>query len=487
MPPAVTEAPAGLLRLRATEGFRAPAARVADLPGPPAVPLLGNAHQLPAGTVHACLEQWAREYGPMYRFRAGAQSIVVLSDPILIGEILRHRPEGFMRGARLTAVIDEIGLAGVFTAEGDRWRRHRKLVMRALTPEAVRHFFPIIRTVTQRLLERWRALTAAGGSVEVSRDLKRYAIDVTTWLSMGVDVDTLNQDDHPLQGDVELLFETLGRRFLKPFPYWRWVRLPADRRADEAVARLNATIDDLIARARARMAADPALAARPSNILEALIAARDEPGSEFDDDDVRGNVGTMLFAGEDTAANAMAWLLMLLAGAPHEAAQAAREVDPVLAGEDLIGAFADLAALEYVEACAVESMRLRPIAPQNGATARQPADLAGLRIDPGQTLIMLTRPTGLDAARFPDPMVFRPERWLGEAAASADDTRRTLFPFGAGPRYCPGRYLAMVEIKMVVAMVLGNFRIAPDPAARVDEHFTFTMGPSSLPLRFTPR
>ena len=62
-----------------------------------------------------------------------------------------------------------------------------------------------------------------------------------------------------------------------------------------------------------------------------------------------------------------------------------------------------------------------------------------------------------------------------------------LFPFGGGPRYCPGRYLAMVEIKMVVAMAIGNFRIALDPAVPIAEHFTFTMGPSSLPLRFTAR
>jgi cytochrome P450 len=478
---------AGLLRLRASEGVVAPATRVDALPGPPAVPLLGNAHQLPAGAVHACLEQWAREYGPMYRFRAGSQSIVVLSDPVLIGEILRHRPGGFMRGARLAAAIDEIGLAGVFTAEGDRWRRHRKLVMRALTPEAVRHFFPIIREVTGRLLARWRAAAASGRAVDVARDLKRYSIDVTTWLAMGVDVDTLNHDDNPLQNDVEFLFETLGRRFLKPFPYWRWIRLPADRRADEAVARLNATVDDLIARARARMVADPALAARPGNILEALIAARDEPGSEFDDDDVRGNVATMLFAGEDTTANAMAWLLMLLADAPGPAARVREEVDTVLAGEEQVGAFAELAGLGYLEAAAVESMRLRPIAPQNGATARQPTDLAGLRVDAGQVLIMLSRPSALDAARFPDPLVFRPERWLGDDAESADDTRRVLFPFGGGPRYCPGRYLAMVEIKMVVAMAIGNFRIALDPGARIAEHFTFTMGPSSLPLRFTAR
>jgi cytochrome P450 len=478
---------AGLLRLRGSEGFVAPARRVDALPGPPAMPLLGNAHQLPAGAVHACLEQWCREYGPMYRFRAGSQSIVVLSDPVLIGEILRHRPGGFMRGARLSAAIDEIGLSGVFTAEGDRWRRHRKLVMRALTPEAVRHFFPIIRTVTGRLLARWRAAAVSARSVDVARDLKRYSIDVTTWLAMGVDVDTLNHDDNPLQNDVELLFETLGRRFLKPFPYWRWIRLPADRRADEAVARLNATVDDLIARARARMAADPALVARPGNILEALIAARDEPGSEFTDDDVRGNVATMLFAGEDTTANAMAWLLMLLADASEPSARVRREVDTVLAGEEQVGAFADLAGLGYLEAAAVESMRLRPIAPQNGATARQPADLAGLRVEPGQVLIMLSRPSALDATRFADPLAFRPERWLGDGAESADDTRRVLFPFGGGPRYCPGRYLAMVEIKMVVAMALGNFRIALDPDARIAEHFTFTMGPSSLPLRFAAR
>ena len=323
--------------------------------------------------------------------------------------------------------------------------------------------------------------------MEVGRDLKCYSIDVTTWLSMGVDVDTLNLADDPLQQDVEFLFETLGRRFLKPFPYWRYVRLPADRRADAAVARLNRTVDDLIAQARARMAADPALAVRPGNILEALLVARDEPGSEFTDEDVRGNVATMLFAGEDTTANAMAWLLMLLADTPGPAARVVEEIDTVLAGESLVPEFGLLARLPWLEAAAVESMRLRPIAPQNGATARVPVDLGGLRIPAGQTLIMLSRPTALDAARFEDPLSFRPERWLGDQSEGADDPRRAIFPFGGGPRYCPGRYLAMVEIKMVVAMALGNFRLAIDPAARIEEHFTFTMGPSSLPLRFTAR
>jgi cytochrome P450 len=477
-----------VLRLQGTDGFVAPAASVDELPGPRPLPVLGNAHRLKPGAAHSTLEQWAREYGPMYRFKVGSRSIVVLSDPVLMGEILRHRPDHFGRGARLARAIDEIGLAGVFSAEGDRWRRQRRLVMRALTPEAVRHFFPIIGTVTERLRARWLEAARAGRPADVLRDLKRYSIDVTTWLAMGVDVNTLVNEDNPLQSDVEFMFETIGRRFLKPIPYWRWIKLPADRRADEVVRRLGETVSDLIRRARERLDADPALRAKPSNILEALLVARDEPGSEFTDDDVRGNVATMLFAGEDTTANAMAWLLMLLARSPEHAGRVTAEADRVLGGEPVLGRFAELQRLEYLEAAATESMRLRPIAPQNGATALAEADLAGLRVSKGQLLIMLSRPSALDAHNFPDPDAYRPERWLGENAESADDTRRRIFPFGGGPRYCPGRYLAMVEIKMVASMAFAGFRVslADDPDS-IEEHFTFTMGPARLPMRFAER
>jgi len=487
-PTVESESGASVLRLRGSEGFVAPATSVDALPGPRALPVLGNAHRLEPGAAHATLEQWAREYGPMYRFKVGSRPVVVLSDPVLMGEILRHRPAHFARGARLAQAIDEVGLSGVFSAEGERWRRQRKLVMRALTPEAVRHFFPVIRTVTERLHARWRDAAREGSTVDVLRDLKRYSIDVTTWLSMGVDVDTLNHDDNPLQSDVEFMFETLGRRFMKPIRYWRWIKLPADRRADEVIRRLAATVNELIAKARARMDADPGLRAKPSNILEALLAARDEPGSEFTDDDVRGNVATMLFAGEDTTANAMAWLLWLMARSPEHAAKVAAEADAVLGGAPVLDDFARLQRLEYLEAAATESMRLKPIAPQNGATALAEIDLAGLRVSRGQLLIMLSRPSALDEKGFPEPLAYRPERWLGENAESADDTRRRIFPFGGGPRYCPGRYLAMVEIKMVVSMALAGFDVSLDAQPdSIDEHFTFTMGPSKLPMRFAAR
>src|SRR4051812_22419259 len=113
-----------------------------DLPGPKGVPLLGNVFQIDSMQFHVTLENWVREFGPMYRFQAGPRKIMVVSDPILIGTLLRDRPDTMRRTFRSARAFQELGTTGVFNAEGEEWRRQRKLVMRALTPEVIRNFFP---------------------------------------------------------------------------------------------------------------------------------------------------------------------------------------------------------------------------------------------------------------------------------------------------------------------------------------------------------
>jgi len=94
---------------------------------------------------------------------------------------------------------------------------------------------------------------------------------------------------------------------------------------------------------------------------------------------------------------------------------------------------------------------------------------------------------GLDAARFSEPQVFNPRRWLDADGQVGDSgPRRAVIPFGAGPRFCPGRYLAMLEAKMALATTLNGFDLA-DTGERVDEVMSFTMHPSNLRLKMTPR
>ena len=97
-----------------------------DLPGPRGLPFLGNIHQLDLTKLHLILERWAAQYGPVYLFRKGTARAVVLSDPKWCDQVLRARPETFTRDSGIAPVASEMGLDGVFSAEGDAWRPQRR-------------------------------------------------------------------------------------------------------------------------------------------------------------------------------------------------------------------------------------------------------------------------------------------------------------------------------------------------------------------------
>ena len=476
------------LRLQGRGSFVAAARRVADLPGPRGWPIVGNTPQLKAGAPHASLEAWALRYGPLFRLHFGPYRAVGVAEPGLIEQLLRNRPEALRRSPRVSQLIEETGLSGVFSAEGEAWRRQRRLVMRALTPEVVRECFPTIATVTQRLCARWHAAVDRGGQPDVLRDLKCYSVDVTTWMTLGLDLDTLRHDSAGLQDDIDLWFRAIGRRLPLPLPYWRVFKLPFDRRADAALQRLKALIDRIIADTRQQMQHQPALRLRPRNIVQALVVARDQPDSGFSDEDVRGNVAVMLLAGEDTTANTLAWLLAHLAQAPQACTVARAEAREVLAGRPVLGDFADLDRLPQLEAATLESMRLKPIAPLIALQAQVDLDLAGLLVPRGHLLFLMTRLCATSELHHEHAQRFAPQRWLREPGESETDPRRSLFAFGGGPRHCPGRYLAMAEIKMVMSMALAGFdlRLAAPPGG-IAELSGLTMVPAALPLQLLAR
>src|SRR4051812_6904535 len=210
-----------------------------DLPGPKGVPLLGNVFQIDSMQFHLTLENWVREFGPMYKFQGGPRKIMVLSDPAIIGTLLRDRPDTMRRTVRSARAFQELGTTGVFNAEGDEWRRQRKLVMRALTPEVIRNFFPTLVSLTGRLLDRWQAAGTQGRKTNVLRDLKAWTLDVTIALAMGQDINTLEHDDNPLQRDIETIFNRVARRLTTPSPYCPTFNLPPNLKPAPAPPRSN--------------------------------------------------------------------------------------------------------------------------------------------------------------------------------------------------------------------------------------------------------
>ncbi|MEY4763561.1 MAG: hypothetical protein RI907_234 [Pseudomonadota bacterium] len=476
----------------ATQDDLARARSLFELPGPTPWPLVGNALQVTLDRMHQDLERWALAYGPMVVLHFGRDPVLVLSDHALIGRLLRDRPERFRRPTRMYDVIQGMGIAeGVFTAEGDKWARQRRMVMASFAPGQVKAYFPRLLQVAERLRQRWVPAAQSGRPLDMQDELMRFTVDVISGLAFGIDVDTVSKGGDVIQQHLNVVMPTIWRRTQSLVPYWKFVKLPVDRAMERGVAAVNQAVAGFIADARQRLK-DPARRLAPQNLLEAMLVAADEPGSGMSDADVVGNVFIMLLAGEDTTATSISWMLYLLSRQPQALARLQEEVDRALPHDLADWTPADMDKLDYLEACIHESMRLRPVGPLNVVEPIEDTVIEGYRVPKLTSVLLLMRTDGMRAEHFPQPDAFRPERWLPDAGRdlAPESPKRMLMPFGAGPRICPGRYLAILEIKLAVAMLLRQFKLVsvdtPD-GREVQEHMAMAMTPVGLKMRLAPR
>jgi cytochrome P450 len=465
---------------------------LSGLPGPRGWPVLGNALQIKPEAFHRQLEAWAQQYGGKFRFRIASRQFLAITDPEAIASVLRQRPEAFRRTARLEQVAKDLGFQGLFSANGEAWRRQRPMVLAGLDPAHIRTYLPAIIDVTDRLRSRWMAAAGEGRPVDLLADLMRYTVDVTTSLAFGRNLNTLEEgDETAIQQHLNVIFPALFRRVLAPVDLSRWL----DRKTPVHVEALRKAVLAFIADARRQLEETPALRDRPENLIQALIAARDRPETNITDEDVAGNVLTMLLAGEDTTANTLAWLIWLLYRNPSALQEARGEVDHVVGTHGMVASIEQLSALDELEACANEAMRLKPVAPIIINQALQDVVVAGVLVPKDALVVCVMRPAACDPDNFSDPERFSPARWRngssgGDGRKSLSSAKRVVMPFGAGARICPGRYLALAEIKMVAAMLLANFELEQVGVPSGDEpveQLKLTMAPVGLRMKLRKR
>jgi len=454
--------------------------QLSDLPGPKGLPLLGNALQLRPRKVHADVEAMAQRYGALFRMRLGRRQALVVADAALVNAVLRDRPEGFRRPDVTAQVSDEMGgERGVFLAEGTAWRNQRKMVMQAFAPHAIKAYFPLLARVGVRLHKRWAQAAREGRSVALNADLKRYTVDVVAGLAFGEEINTIEHGDDVVQQQLELIMEGTARRSLLPVPYWRYIKLPYDRKLEAAVLAMREATSGFIAKARQRMQDDPSRAGKPQNMLEAMLAAAGEEGSGIDHGAVIGNVSTMLLAGEDTTSSALAWLIWLLARHPdalHRAQDEVRRVAPDPAAFTI----EQMDRLEYIDACAHEAMRLKPPAPFIPLQANRDCVVGDVQVPKDGVVWCVLRHDSIAETKLRNAAAFDPQRWFDESKV-----RQLAMPFGSGPRLCPGRYLSLLEIKVAMACLLGRFDIV-SVEGDSEEYHGFVMSPGALTMRLSP-
>jgi cytochrome P450 len=376
--------------------------------------------------------------------------VVYVADPALIKAVFTGSPKQFHAGeANATVLEPALGPNSVLTLDDAPHMQQRKLLLPPFHGERIQRYGKLMREVTLREMESW----PVGEPFALRRHTQRITLAVIMRAVFGV-------HDEERLARFEGLIETFASRVnaITAFPMLRrnlgrWSPWPRFLRAREA---LDEFIYEEIALRRGEVESGEE---EHDDVLSLLLSARHDDGSPMSDEELRDELVTVLGAGHETTATALAWAMERLLRTPR-ALQALRE--SLAAGED-----------DYLDATIKETLRARPVIVDVARKLTAPANIGGYELPTGTFVMPAIAAMHYREDLFPNPEEFRPERFLG----GKPDTY-VWIPFGGGVRRCIGAAFAEYEMRIVLRAILERAELsAPNPKPEKVKVRNITLAP----------
>ena len=420
-----------------------------DIPIFPGTWLVGSARALQRNQLGTYTEAM-RRYGDHVRFRLGPPRLGFLFDAVFrpdgARQILASRDSHYVKQAPAFTEFRSLIGDGVLTAEGEKWRRHRRIIQPLFTKKRVASWVGELAHVSQQLVDDWAREQPGGGVVDLAGSSLRVAVQALGRTLFGGD--EVAAAATILRSSVEVLNAHAARRALAPVRVPRSWPTPANLRARRAKRQLYGLVDDLIRRRRSEPGG--------GDLLSLLLEARDpETGEQLDDEAIRDEVVLFLIAGHDTSATALALMLYLI-GRHADAQERIREEVARVAADRPVTAD-DLDQLTYTSQVVDEALRLYPPGHAVIRQATEDTELMGCPIPRGRIVTVSIWGIHHNPDVWPEPDRFDPDRFT--PANSAERDRHAHLPFGAGPRTCVGVHLSLAELVVVAATVVRAYRL----------------------------
>ena len=385
--------------------------------------------------------------GDAVRVRLGATEAVLLRDPDLVAEVLLAPPGRWAKGPQIQFVRRVFG-TGLLTSEPPHHARARRLVLPAFAHGRLAGYADTIVTLAEHAANVWAAagtVELVGAAAQLTYDIAEQTLFGAGGLERGAEV----------RADVAEALATFASIARNPVlvALSEFVPVPAARRLDRIRARICAVIGEAVEARRAAAARGDGFGDDLLGML--LVAADEETGEGLTDAEVVDEALTILLAGHETTASALAWTWLAMDRHPEAQAAVNAETDAV-EGPLTMGS---LARLEGTRAVLAEAMRLHPPAYLLDRTATQAGFLGGLRIARRTTVLMSPYLIHRDARLWDDPEAFRPGR--PELRPKGAAHRCAYIPFSMGTRGCIGERFAWMEGTLVLAAVARHARLRP--------------------------
>ncbi len=432
-----------------------------------------------AGDPLRLLDECHRRYGDAFTLDVdvvGDDRFVMLSNPETVREVFRGSPDVLHSGEANALLTATLGKYSVLLLDGAAHARQRRVLVPPLKGERLQSFFDAMRLVTLDAARSWPRDRPLPSLPKMRTITVRVILRTALGLIPGPLMDRFQSKiERVLSNDRQRYALVLMAIFpIERLSGSRWVPL---------FRQLRDLDDDLFAFIAARRRGEHPPGGE--NVLDDLLAAKHEDGSALEDQEVRDALITILFAGHDTTALALAWALAEIVPRPEIVDRLADELRQVTGGAPPEAKH--LPALEYLDATIRESLRLRPVAPFVARKTMQPFAAGGREYPAGVVLCPCSYLVHRRTDLYPEPDRFLPDRFLERKFGMHE-----WFPFGGGNRVCRGMPFALYEMKVVLGTLLSQVRLSRPAGARSRaRRYGIVMGPDDgarlIVSELTPR
>lgn len=469
------------------------------LPGPPALPIIGNALELlgSSDTIFQNVYKRSFEYQDVIRLWVGPKLVVFLIDPRDV-EVILSSHVYIDKSAEYRFFQPWLG-DGLLISTGPKWRAHRKLIAPTFHLNVLKSFIDLFNANSRAVVEKMRK--EGNKEFDCHHYMSELTVEILLETAMGVSKSTQDRSGFEYAMAVMKMCDILHLRHTKIWlrPDWLFnltkygkdqiklleiihglTKKVIQRKKEEYKSGKRNIIDTSNQKSDGKTTSvegvsfgqsvglkddldvdDDVGEKKRQAFLDLLIEAG-ENGVVLTDREVKEQVDTIMFEGHDTTASGSSFFLAMMGCHPDIQEKVIQELDEIFGDSDRPATFQDTLQMKYLERCLLETLRMYPPVPIIARQIKTDVKLASgdYTVPAGSTVVVATFKLHRQPHIYPNPDTFDPDNFLPEKTANRH--YYAFVPFSAGPRSCVGRKYAMLKLKIVLSTILRNFRVRSD-------------------------
>lgn len=415
-----------------------------------------------AGNRAKFFDTLANDLGDFVHYR-GLFSFYLVNHPSLVKQVLMETHKSFDKNSVIYDRFRNAFGNGLVVAEGDRWRRARRLMQPLFGPRAVEQYFELMRDSADQMATRWEPTCQAGQVLDVASEMNHVTLQIAGRALFHDSFDEIAPQISHWTHIINLYSAKPPLPIIRSF----WFPSRINRKLKQALAEFNEFLQEMIQRRRESQ--------QSTDLISRLLAARDEEtGQPLSDSEIAEEALGMIIGGHETSSSALAWVWCELDQHPEVRDKLHQELAEVIGDGPL--QLEHVEQLVYTRMVIEEAIRLHPPFWFENRNVAADVELGGVPIKKGSVVVFSRYSLHRHPGFWKDPERFNPERFR----PGAEENKRSVYayvPFGGGPRICIGIHFAIMELVVVLAVLARRYKVMLDKSHRHEMAANLTMTP----------